>query len=78
MPQTLLALLAMILASVLSFNQQRGALSNYDHMIGNEIEMAASGALMTVLEFVGARSFDERTTPEGIASDGATLPLDPG
>ena len=76
MPQTLLALLAMILASLLSFSQQRGALSNYEHMIGNEIEMAASGALMTVLEFVGARSFDERTTPAGIASAGAILPVD--
>ena len=75
MPQTLLALLAMILTSLLAFGQQRNVQSNYQHMIGNEIEMAASGAVMTVLEFIGSRSFDERTTPEGI-HQAQTLPPD--
>jgi hypothetical protein len=66
MPQTLLALLAMILASLIAFNQQRNAIATYDDMLDNEIEMAASGVLMHVMELVGGRSFDERATPEGI------------
>lgn len=65
----------MILTSLLAFNQQRGTMSNYSHMVGNEIEMAASGAAMTVLELIGSRSFDERTTPEGIHAT-ETLPVD--
>lgn len=75
MPQTLLALLAMILTSVLAFSQQQNVRNNYTHMVGNEIEMAASGAVMTVLEFIGSRSFDERTTPSAIEA-AQTLPLD--
>ncbi len=75
MPQTLLALLAMILTSLLAFNQQQSVRNNYTHMVGNEIEMAASGALMTVLEFIGSRSFDERTTPAAIEA-AQTLPAD--
>jgi hypothetical protein len=74
MPQTMLALLAMILASLLAFSQQRNAVSNYDDMVGNEAEMAATGAMMHVLELIGSRSFDERTTPEGINTAGS-LPL---
>ena len=76
MPQTLLALLAMILATLVSFNQQRNAVMTYEAMLDNEIEMAATGVFMHVMELIGGRSFDERTTPEGIHAAG-TLPLDP-
>ncbi len=76
MPQTLLALLAMIVTTLLAFSQQRNAIANYEHMVENEIEMAASGALMHVLELIGSRSFDERTTPEGLHAAG-TLPASP-
>lgn len=71
MPQTLFALLGMILASLLAFSQQRNAVSNYSSMVGNEAELAASGAMMHVLELIGSRSFDERTTPDGIRAAGS-------
>lgn len=66
MPQTLLALLALILASLISYNQQRNSASSYRTMVQHEVEMAASGTLTHALELIGSRSFDEHSTPEGI------------
>lgn len=66
MSQTLLALLAMVLATFVSFNQKRNALHTYESMISNEVEMAATGSLMNVIELVGGRSFDEEATPEKV------------
>ncbi len=66
MAQTLLAVLALILASLVSFNQQRNSASNYETMVENEIEMAASGTIMHVMELIASRSFDERSTPARI------------
>lgn len=66
MAQTLLAMLALVLASLVSFNQQRNSASNYEVMVQNEIEMAASGTIMHIMEFIASRSFDERSTPDGI------------
>lgn len=77
MPQTLLALLALTLASFLSFNQQRLTLRAQQTMISNEIELAATGLASEVLEFIGARSFDENTTPEVIASRDGVVPAGP-
>lgn len=66
MSQTLLALLAMTLATLVSFNQKRNAVNTYEAMVTNEIEMAATGSLMNVMELIGGRSFDEEATPEKI------------
>ena len=66
MAQTLLAMLALVLASLVSFNQQRNAASNYEVMVQNEVEMAASGTILHIMELIASRSFDERSTPEGI------------
>ncbi|HLT47580.1 MAG TPA: hypothetical protein VK002_10160 [Rubricoccaceae bacterium] len=66
MSQTLLAVLAIVLASFVSFNQKRNAVNTYEHILQNEIEMAASGSLMSVMELVGGRSFDEVATPEEV------------
>lgn len=66
MQQTLLGVLALVLASLMSFNQRRSATNNYEAMVGNEIELAVTGSLTHVLEMVGSRSFDERSTPDGI------------
>ena len=66
MSQTMLALLAMVLASLVSFNQKRNAVNTYEAMLENEIEMAATGSLMNVMELAGGRSFDEVATPEEV------------
>ncbi|HYE96008.1 MAG TPA: hypothetical protein VD962_07330 [Rubricoccaceae bacterium] len=74
MPQTLLAILGLGLTSLVAFNQQRASTQSYEAMIKNEFELAATGALMHVMEFIGARSFDERATPGGVRSANA-LPV---
>ncbi len=66
MPQTLLSLLALVLASLLVFNQQRLTTASQTRMVTDEIELAASGLASDVLEFAEARSFDEATTPGAI------------
>jgi hypothetical protein len=77
MPQTLLALLALSLAALLSFNQQRVTTRSYETMISQELELAASGAMMHAMEFIAARSFDENSTPGGIDAN-QRLPEAPG
>ena len=78
MPQTLLALLGLSLASMMAFNQQRSTVHSYGTMIENEIEVAASGAIMHAMEMVGTLAFDEETTPDAIWNKGNThIPDDP-
>ncbi|HEX8298908.1 MAG TPA: hypothetical protein VF594_07065, partial [Rubricoccaceae bacterium] len=66
MPQTLLALLALTLSSVLVLNQQRLTTKAQTRMMTDELELAASGLASDILEFAEARSFDESTTPPAI------------
>ena len=66
MPQTLLALLALVLAALLSFTQQRATSRSYQTMVTNELELSASGTMMHAMELIAARAFDENSTPEGI------------
>ncbi len=76
MPQTMLGLLALVLASLVSYNQQRNSVSNYQSMIQNEVEMAATGTMTHVLELIGSRSFDESSTPDGIHASQQVPELD--
>lgn len=66
MPQSLLGLLALTLASLISFNQQRVTQQSYKATIRDELELAASGTAQHVLEMVAARSYDEVSTPEKV------------
>ncbi len=66
MAQTLLAVLALMLASLVSFNQQRNSAQNYSAMVQNEVEMAAAGTITHVIELISSRSFDERSTPDAM------------
>ena len=74
MPQTLLALLALVLSSLLVFNHQRLAVQSQRTMIVNEVEMAATGLAAEIIEFAGARSFDASSTPKKVALAGGTVP----
>jgi len=71
MPQTLLALLALSLSSLLVFNQQRLQMRAQTQMVTNELSLAGSGLASDIMEMVGARSFDENSTPEKIHQAGA-------
>ena len=63
MPQTFLALLALVLASIITFNQQRLTQQSYRNALRDEVQLAASGSAQHVIEMIAARSFDEVTTP---------------
>ncbi|MEX0822342.1 MAG: hypothetical protein WD021_09375 [Rhodothermales bacterium] len=61
MPQTLLALAAMMMATLFALNQQRGVMQTQMSMIRNEIETAGTGVAVDRLEEVRAMAFDEAT-----------------
>ena len=77
MPQTLLSLLALMLASFLMYNQQRLTVRSQTNMVTDEVELAATGLASEIVEFIGARSFDEESTPYAIYIDGGRVPDDP-
>ena len=77
MPQTLLALLALVLASFLTFNQQRLTLRSHQNLVSDEIELAAAGLASEVLAFVDGRSFDEESTPSAIGDENGMIPEEP-
>lgn len=66
MPQTLLALFGLALSSLLVLNQQHITTNSRQRMVSDEIELAASGLASDIMEMIGARSFDEKATPEAI------------
>lgn len=77
MPQTLLALLALVLASFLTFNQQRLTLRSHQNLVTDEVELAAAGLSSEIVAFIEGRSFDENTTPGAIGDADGTVPDDP-
>ena len=77
MPQTLLALLALVLASFLTFNQQQLTIRSQGNMVTDELELAAAGVASEALALIDGRSFDEATTPSAIAAKAGVLPASP-
>lgn len=77
MTQTLLALLALVLASFLTFNQQRLTIRSQSNMVTDELELAAAGLASEAMAFIEGRSFDERSTPEKIRDAQGAVPDDP-
>ena len=59
----MLGLLALVLATLISFNQQRVTKQSYKSTIRDELELAASGTAQHVMEMIAARSYDEASTP---------------
>lgn len=62
MPQTLLALLALILAITFSINQQEVTTSAQRRLLENEIGVMATGIANQVFDQIGARPFDAAGT----------------
>lgn len=71
MQQTLLALLALLLATLLSFNQKQASLQSQGQTVRAEMEMMALGVAMQTMEVVRARAFDQATVglPSGVYID---------
>lgn len=64
MPQTMLALLAIMMAALFSLNQQRGIMQTRMNMMRNEVASAATGVAVDRLEEVRSMAFDEATKGE--------------
>lgn len=78
MPQTLLALLALAVASMMALNVKGGEASTYEHQIQDEFEMTASAVALQIMELAEERPFDERTTPDEIEAHADFLPVPGG
>ena len=70
MPQTMLGLLALVLASFVAFNQQRLTQQSYRNAVRDEVEIAAAGTAQHVVEMIAARSYDEASTPVRVFQSG--------
>lgn len=58
MKQTLLSLLALLIATLLSFNQQQASIRSQQQTVRAEMEMMALGVAMQTMEVVRAQDFD--------------------
>ena len=61
MQQTLLALLALMMATFFNFNQMKTNLQNQRQVIRAEMEQMALGVGMQTMEVIRARAFDDAT-----------------
>lgn len=67
MQQTLLALLALLLATLLSFNQKQAKVRHQQQVFRAEMEQMALGVANEAVQVIRARAFDEAT--RGVTSD---------
>lgn len=72
MQQTLLALLALMMATFLNFNQMKTELQKQRQVVRAEMEQMALGVGMQTMEVIRARAFDEATV--GKTADRITDP----
>ncbi len=73
MQQTILAFLGIMILMALAFSQHQRKIVSQGTMVDQEIEIMANGMAMHVIEFSGARSFDERTIPPQMVASGAPV-----
>lgn len=78
MPQTLLALLALVIASLLAFNVKDSSKGTYEHQVQDEFEMTAAAVALQVMETAEERPFDQRSTVAGITAANDYLPVSGG
>ncbi len=61
MPQTILAILSILVVTILALSQQQGIVKGYEDMVDDEAEVLATGYALQAMEFIGQRSFDKIT-----------------
>lgn len=74
MKQTLLALLAMLIATFLSFNQKQVTIQNQSRVVRAELEQMGLGVAAQTMEVVRSRAFDSTTV--GLPSDSIVATTD--
>lgn len=61
MPQSILAMLALLMASTFVMQQQRSTLHTRAQLIRNEIALQSTGVAESVLAEIGTKAFDKKT-----------------
>jgi hypothetical protein len=74
MQQTLLALLALMIATMLNFNQMQAQLRTDQQAVRAELHQMALGVAMESMEVVRARAYDENVI--GVPEDEVNVPND--
>ncbi len=68
MPQTMLAVLSMVVTTLFAFNQHRSVLSTRLNMVREDMAIRSTGVAVDILEEIGSMSFDEATRDKIVAS----------
>ena len=68
MPQTMLAVLSMVVTTIFAFNQHRNVLSTRLNMVREDMAIRSTGVAVDILEEIGSMSFDEATRDKIVAS----------
>ncbi len=68
MPQTMLAVLSMVVTTLFAFNQHRNVLNTRLNMVREDMAIRSTGVAVDVLEEIGSMSFDEATRDKVISS----------
>lgn len=61
MPQTMIAILSMMVASLFAYNQHRSALSMRLEMINQDMELRSTNVAVDLMEEIGSMAFDDAT-----------------
>jgi len=75
MSQTLLALVALMVAMQISMVQQRSVLNARLSMASSEMETVATGAGLDILDLIGSKPFDATTATQTITDPNDLTPL---
>ena len=65
MQQTLLAFLALLIATLLSFSQQQSSVQNQRQVVSAELQQMALGVGMQAMEVIRSRQFDQNVSAGG-------------
>ena len=74
MPQTVLAMMAMMVATLFAINQHRNVLHMRANQMENEISMATTAVAMDRLETIGSHPFDENVGDSTLTSPSQLTP----
>ena len=75
MRQTIMGLLGLMIAMLLSLNVHRASLTAKIYIIDNEMETIASGIALEVLDYVGSKPFDAATANDTVNNASELTPL---
>ena len=68
MPQSMIAILSMMIASLFAYNQHRNALTMRMEMISQDMELRSSNVAVDLMEEIGSMAFDDATKAGSISS----------